>query len=161
MLKFISLTRKKRRGFIVLVLVFMGITARADDRTDVLAVLNKEEAGFNQFDPKMVANLFSADADWWNPFGVHLVGRSEIEKFLEKLFRRPGYRSGSNTSSIVFEIKFPAKDIAVTHGYEESAGQVDDDTGKKMAPRKSHYLDVLAKRDGQWLIVSEMIMDEK
>lgn len=142
-------------------LVGIGYSVRADDKTEVLTVLNKEELGYSSYDAKMVANLFSADADWWNPFGVHLVGRSEIERFLMKLFAKSGYRSGANTSNIVFEVRLLEKDIAVAHGYEESAGQIDDDTGKKMAPRKSHYLEVLARRDGQWLIVSEMIMDEK
>jgi uncharacterized protein (TIGR02246 family) len=135
--------------------------ARADTKADVLAVMNKEEDGFNSYDAKMIANLFSTDADWWNPFGVHLAGRAEIESFLTKLFNRPGYRLGKNTSQIVYELKNLSDNVAVVHGYEESAGQVDDNTGKKMDPRKSHYLDVLVKREGKWLIVSEMIMDEK
>jgi uncharacterized protein (TIGR02246 family) len=135
--------------------------ARADTKADVLAVMNKEEDGFNSYDAKMIASLFSTDADWWNPFGVHLAGRAEIESFMTRLFSRPGYRSGKNTSQIVFEVRIATDNVAVVHGYEESAGQVDDDTGKKMDPRKSHYLDVLVKREGGWLIVSEMIMDEK
>ncbi len=160
-LNFVSSTPRLGRAFFIFMLVGIGYSVRADDKTEVLTVLNKEELGYSSYDAKMVANLFSADADWWNPFGVHLVGRSEIERFLMKLFAKSGYRSGANTSNIVFEVRLLEKDIAVAHGYEESAGQIDDDTGKKMAPRKSHYLEVLARRDGQWLIVSEMIMDEK
>jgi len=147
-----------------LVLAVFAVAAspvRADAKADVLTVLNREEGGYDSSDAKTVAAQFSGDADWWNPFGVHLVGRSEIERFLTKLFTRPGYRSAKNSSKIVFEVRFLREDVAVAHGYEESAGQVDDDSGKRMAPRKSHYLEVLAKREGQWSIVSEMIMDEK
>jgi uncharacterized protein (TIGR02246 family) len=141
--------------------ILVTSSARADTKADVLAVMNGEEDGFNSYDANRIASLFSTDADWWNPFGVHLSGRAEIESFLTRLFNRPGYRSGKNTSQIVFQVKILNENAAVVHGYEESAGQVDDDTGKRMEPRKSHYLDVLVKRDGRWLIVSEMIMDEK
>jgi hypothetical protein len=43
---------------------------------------------------------------------------------------------------------------------DTSEGQIDDSTGKSIGVRKSHVLYVLKKRDGAWLIVDEMIMDE-
>jgi uncharacterized protein (TIGR02246 family) len=141
--------------------VLSGPRARADDRSDILAVLGRVEDGFSTYDAPKVASAYAADADWLNPFGVHLVGREQIQKFLIRLFAKAGYRSGKNTSQIVTEVQFVTPDVAIGHGFEQSAGQVDDETGRKMDPRKSHYLDVLAKRDGHWVIVSEMIMDEK
>jgi len=157
----ISPSRRGWPGVVFLaMLILTASVVRADAKADVLAVLNREEDGYNSYDAKGVAGLFATDADWWNPFGVHLAGRSEIEAFLTRLFARPAYRSAKNTSQIVFEIKFLNADVAVAHGYEESAGQIDE-AGKKMAARKSHYLEVLARTDGRWLIASEMIMDEK
>jgi uncharacterized protein (TIGR02246 family) len=135
--------------------------ARADDTADILTVLNTEQKGYEVFDPKMASGMFSDDAVWINPFGVHLVGRQKLEHFLTGLFDRPGYRSGKDTSKITFDVKFLVPDVAVSYGYLESKDQVDDDSGKKMAPRKSHYIEILKKQDGKWLIVSEMIMDEK
>ena len=43
---------------------------------------------------------------------------------------------------------------------EKSEGQIDDDTGKAMKPRYSHYLEVFTKKDGKWLVSDMMIMDE-
>jgi uncharacterized protein (TIGR02246 family) len=135
--------------------------ARADDKADILAVLNTEAKGYEVYDAKMASGMFTEDAVWINPFGVQLVGRKKLEHFLTKLFNLPGFRAGKDTSKVSFDVQLIDPNVAVSYGYLESDDQIDDTTGKKIGPRRSHYLNVLKRQDGKWMIVSEMIMDEK
>jgi uncharacterized protein (TIGR02246 family) len=135
--------------------------ALADDSADVRAVMNRVADGYDKYDAKEIAGIYTADAIWQNPFGVRLRGRDQIEKFLTKLFQRPGYRSGKNTDKLTLEIHFVALDVAVAWSEENSVGQIDDSTGKPIGPRKSHYMEVLVRKPGGWFITDDMIMDEK
>ncbi|HXL98846.1 MAG TPA: SgcJ/EcaC family oxidoreductase [Rhizomicrobium sp.] len=139
----------------------LPLPAFANAADDVRAVVNRVEDGYDKYDAKQVASVYTADAIWQNPFGVRLQGRDQIEKFLTKLFQRPGYRSGKSTSKLTMEIHFVTPDVAVAWSEEASAGQIDDSTGKPIGQRKSHYMEVLVRKPGGWFITDDMIMDEK
>ena len=145
----------------ILAICFPAVPALADDQADIRAIVNRIEDGFDKYDAKEIAGAYTADAIWQNPFGVRLRGRDQIEKFLTKLFQRPGYRSGKNTSKLTMEIHFVAPDVAVAWSEEASAGEIDDSTGKPIGPRKSHYMEVFVRKPGGWFITDDMIMDEK
>jgi len=138
-----------------------AVPAHADGQAEIRAVMNRVEDGYDKYDAKQVASAYTADAIWQNPFGVRLHGRDQIEKFLTRLFQRPGYRSGKNTDKLTMEIRFATPDVAVAWSEESSAGQIDDSTGKPIGPRKSHYMEVLVRKPGGWFITDDMIMDEK
>jgi uncharacterized protein (TIGR02246 family) len=144
-----------------LLLAALPLPALADAVADVHAVVDRVEAGYDKYDARQIASVYTADAIWQNPFGVRLHGRGEIEAFLTKLFQRPGYRSGKNTSKLTLEIHFASPGVAVAWSEESSAGQIDDTTGKPIGPRKSHYLEVLVHKSTGWFITDDMIMDEK
>ena len=60
----------------------------------------------------------------------------------------------------ITDIHFPSPTVAVVWSEEKSEGQIDDETGKPMLPRHSHYLEVLEKTDNGWKITECIIMDE-
>jgi uncharacterized protein (TIGR02246 family) len=135
--------------------------AQGGDEAAVRAVAAHETAAWGRFDPKEIASLYTSDAIWQNPFGVRLHGSAELEKFLTRLFTRPGYRAGKDTEAAkITDVRFPSPTVAVVWSEESSQGQIDDDTGKPMLPRHSHYLEVMVKKDGVWKISECMIMDE-
>lgn len=141
--------------FAVFFCLLLPSSARAKGDDDaVRAVVAQETAGWLKYAPKAVASLYTTDAIWQNPFGVRLHGSAELEKFLGRLFDRPGYRSGKDTSEAkILDLRFPAPTVAVVWSEESSAGQIDDASGKPMLPRHSYYLEVLVKRDGGWKII--------
>ncbi len=127
----------------------------------VRAVVLKELDGWAKFDPAKVASCYSVDTTWQNPFGVRIHDRATLEKFLTNLFQRPGYRSAKDTSAPrITDIHILSPTSAAVWSEEKSAGQIEDSTGKPMAPRYSHYLEVLVKSEGAWLISDSIIMDE-
>jgi len=46
----------------------------------IRSVLARETEGWDKFDAKEVASVFTEDAIWQNPFGVRLHGRSERDQ---------------------------------------------------------------------------------
>ena len=136
--------------------------ARADDAADVRASLDALIGSWAAFDSAGVASHYMDDAIWQNPFGVRLRGPRQLKAFLDNLFARPGYRSAKDVAPAkVADIRMLGPYTATAWTLEVSRGQIDDATGKPMAERRSHYLEVLVKRGGRWMIVDDMIMDEK
>jgi uncharacterized protein (TIGR02246 family) len=132
------------------------------DEEAVRGVMVQEIAAWARYDAKGVASLYTGDAIWQNPFGVRLRGGPELEKFLNRLFQRPGYRAAKETSEPkITDLRIPAPGVAVVWSEESSEGQIDDASGKPMLPRHSYYLEVLVKKEGAWKITDCIIMDEK
>jgi uncharacterized protein (TIGR02246 family) len=138
-----------------------AVRAQSSDETAVRAVAARETAAWLKYDPKEIASLYTADAIWQNPFGVRLQGSAELEKFLTRLFARPGYRAAKDTEEAkILDVRFPSPTVAVVWSDESSQGQVDDSTGKPMLPRHSYYLEVMVKKDGVWKVSECLIADE-
>ena len=135
----------------------------AQQPTDVAAiraVLARETEGWDKFDAKEVVSAYTDDAIWQNPFGVRLHGRAELEKFLNDLFARPGYRAGKSTSPTkILDLRLNSPTTAAVWSDERIEGLVNDFSGKPMDPRHSYYLKVLVKKDGEWRISDMLIMD--
>jgi uncharacterized protein (TIGR02246 family) len=152
---------------VVLAAVSMNFAASAQsasaagDEADVRAVVLHEIEGWTKFDPAQVASCYTVDTTWQNPFGVRIHSRADLEKFLIVLFQRPGYRSAKDTTAPhITDIHILSPTSAAVWSEEKGEGQIDDATGKPMKPRYSHYLEVLTKKNGAWLISDSMIMDE-
>jgi uncharacterized protein (TIGR02246 family) len=134
---------------------------KASDEAAVRAVIGRETEGWAKFDAKEVASTYTEDAIWQNPFGVRLHGSAQLEKFLNNLFARPGYRAAKDTAPAkILDVRITSPTSATVWSDESSQGQIDDASGKPMQPRHSFYLEVLVKRNGQWKICDSIIMDE-
>jgi uncharacterized protein (TIGR02246 family) len=130
------------------------------DDAAIRAVLARETEGWDRFDAKEVASVFTIDAVWQNPFGVRLHGKAEIESFLTDLLARPGYRAGkSTTPTTILELRMTSPTTAAVWSDEKIEGLVNDISGHPMQPRHSYYLKVLVKQGGEWKISDVLIMD--
>jgi uncharacterized protein (TIGR02246 family) len=135
--------------------------APLSDEAAVRALITHELEGWDKHDAKQVASCHTENVTWQNPFGVRIHSRAMLEKFLTNLFQRPGYLSAKDTSAPkITDVHILSPNTAVVWSEEKSEGQIDDATKKPMAPRYSHYLEVLVKQNGAWLISDSMIMDE-
>jgi len=154
---------RMRMTLALALLGFLASVARAQQSTDeaaVRAVIARETEGWDKFDSKEVASVFTEEAVWQNPFGVRLHGRAEIEKFLTNLMARPGYRAGKDTSPTkILDLRMTSPTTAAVWSDESSEGQTNDISGNPMQPRHSYYLEVLVKKDGSWKISDALIMD--
>jgi uncharacterized protein (TIGR02246 family) len=153
-----------KRFLILLGLLCASVSAQpfvSQDEQAVRSVVERELEGWVKFDAKQIASTYSDDAIWQNPFGVRLHGSAQLEKFLNKLFARPGYRSAKDTvPAKILDVRMTSPTSAAVWSDESSQGQIDDATGKPMQPRHSYYLEVLVKRNGVWKITDSIIMDE-
>jgi len=129
---------------------------------EVRAVVDRETDGWAKFDAKKVAGCYTDDAIWQNPFAVRLHGSAEIEKFLVRLFARPGYRAAKDTAPAkIVDIRLESATVATVWSDETSVGQISDETGKPMGPRHSYYISVLVRTGAGWKIRESLISDEK
>jgi nuclear transport factor 2 (NTF2) superfamily protein len=62
----------------------------AADEDAVRAVALQETDGWSKFDPGQIAGCYTVGTTWQNPFGVRIHSRADLQKFLAKLFQRPG-----------------------------------------------------------------------
>jgi uncharacterized protein (TIGR02246 family) len=136
--------------------------AQQTPEQQVRAVIQQEINAWAKYDAKAVASVYTEDAIWQNPFGVRLHGSAQLERFLTNLFSSPAYRSATDTSDPkIIDVRFPSQDVAVVWSDESSKGQIDDQTGKAMAPRHSFYMEVLVRKAGVWKVSDSIIMDQK
>jgi ketosteroid isomerase-like protein len=139
----------------------LAMAAHADDLGDIRATLAMEGALFDNHDVALAPRVYAPDVIWQNPFGVRFHSEAALARFLTGLFQRPGYLAGKTTSPAVFtDVTLLTPTTATACEEDASQGQIDDATGKPVGVRRSHVLYVLQKRNGAWLIVDEMIMDE-
>jgi uncharacterized protein (TIGR02246 family) len=151
----------KAVSVVVTLSICLSLKAQTSDEAAVRAVAEAESAAWAKFDARAVASLYASDATWQNPFGVRLHTSADLEKFLTRLFQRPGYRSQKEVElPKITDIHFPSPTVAVVWAEEKSEGQINDASGKPMLPRHSHYLEVLAKTNAGWKITECIIMDE-
>ncbi len=134
--------------------------AESADEAAVRTAVMYELDGWAKFDAKQIAACHTETVTWQNPFGVRIRSRARLEAFLTNLFNRPGYRAAVSSGPKITDIHVLSPMTAVVWSEEKSEGQIDDTTHKPMAPRYSHYMEVLVKQDGKWLISDSMIMDQ-
>jgi uncharacterized protein (TIGR02246 family) len=152
---------------LVAICLFGGTAASAQqgsegDEALVRALINREIDGWAKFDAKQVASCYTADTVWQNPFGVRIHGNAQLEKFLTNLFQRPGYRSAEDTTAAkILDVRREGSDVWTVWTDESSKGQIDDATGKPMAPRHSFYMEVVVRTPQGYRIADSMIMDIK
>jgi uncharacterized protein (TIGR02246 family) len=134
-----------------------------DRRADEAAIgelLMKLAKGFRDLDVRPLEDIYVEDADWTNAFGRTCHGREEILAYLRRLFAEPRFAAGEVVGEPQASIRFlDDGDVAVVKTYVERRGQ--ETVEGKVLNRRNHSLKVLQKRDGRWLIVSEMYMDAR
>jgi uncharacterized protein (TIGR02246 family) len=128
------------------------------DAAAIRAIVDHWRQTWDTFDASSLSNDYADDADWLNAFGNRLKGRADILAFMQTVVKRPNVK-GRQTTWQEPKIRFIRPDVAVatrdytTVGHKTVAGQ-------EIPERHTHGLWVLAKQDGGWRIVSQMISDD-
>ena len=139
--------------------ICVPLGAAADDKDAVVSVVERNIAAFRDFDAGRASGTYADDADWTNAFGARRRGRADIREFLTNLFARPQFRARAQSGPSEMSVRFAGPDVAIVQTFAEIVGQ--RGPNEELPPRKLHRLMVLTKNDGEWLIVSELVMDER
>jgi uncharacterized protein (TIGR02246 family) len=138
--------------------ICVPLVAAADEKDAVTLVIERNIAAFREFDADRVSGTYADDADWTNAFRQR--GRAEIKEFLTNLFARLQFRARAQSGPSEISVRFARPDVAIVHTFAEIVGQRGPNN-EELPPRKLHRLLVLTKNAGEWLIVSELVMDER
>jgi uncharacterized protein (TIGR02246 family) len=135
-------------------------STRQADEAAIGELLMTLASGFRELDASRLENMYADDADWTNAFGTSRHGREAIIAYLKELFSDPRFRAGKLIGQPQVSMRFVGDDVAVVKTYIEREGQ-QKVGGGELPVRRNHSLKVLVKRDGRWLILSEMYMDAR
>lgn len=111
-------------------------------------------------DVNAMAAVYAPDAEWINAFGIQRRGREQIRAFVGRVLRSPQRDSVKPGVDSIISVRFPAPTVAIVHEYGEQDGQRFT-TGATVGVRRTHWLLVLQKIEGAWLVVSHLVMDER
>lgn len=128
------------------------------DSAAIMAALQNWERGWEIYDAELAARDYSHDADWTNAFGFRRIGRENVHSMLEEAFSIPAVTAGK-TEYEFHDLRFLSPEIALLRSQAIREGQLLADGTTE--PRRIAHLRVFAKQNGEWLIVSHLITDER
>jgi len=131
-----------------------------EDGEAIQSLLGQFSTAWSNSDAAAVAALYAPDAEWTNAFGDVVRGPADLERFLTQMFSQfetdVSEAEESNFQSV--SMRFMGDDAAISHGVTISRrGMEPGEPGE----RRVHVTFVLGKRDGDWKIVHQMIMDAR
>jgi len=136
----------------------------------VWKIMEKYDEGWRTGDTELAASCLAIDAEWTNAFGNTKRGREDIHKYFQWLFKK--FNLGKDAASTENErtddkeksrgedtisVRHLGDDVAVLHGI----GFTTMGNSPEQGIRKMHVTTVLARQNGKWEIVHQMIMDER
>jgi uncharacterized protein (TIGR02246 family) len=134
--------------------------AQTAELAQVKAAFQHYDDGWRTNDAQEILGVMAPDVDWTNDSGLRLVGKGQVEPFLERLFKQPNFLAGKPGPLIYNSVRLLSSDVAVVACSEDTFNQKIWNTGKTVPVLHSHELTVLQRRGGHWLIVSDLISDE-
>lgn len=155
---------KRTTSTTLLLLVLLGCAAGQTKGTDndtlgiALAIENWNK-GWQNKDPKLAAQDYSADADWTNAFGMTKKGRVEIEKFMTEVLALP-FVMAAQSKTTGQTVRFIRSDVALVRTTVERVGQTTP-SGESLGKRLTSHLRVFTKSGTGWQIVSHLISDAR
>ena len=161
-----------RRMLIVVsfVLIFTGTTlaqplaarskqaGSAEDEAAIQTIVNHWQQNWDKFDASVLEGDYAEDADWLNAFGVKYKGSANIIAFVATVVKRP-QNQGRHTTWSKPEIRFLRPDVAIAYRDYQTGGNKTPD-GKDAPERRTHSTWVMAKDEGRWRIISQVISDD-
>ncbi len=108
-------------------------------------------AAWNRHEPAQMASVWHDDGDLIDPWGRIAKGRQQVQA----LFRdeQAGPMKTSTHQIAISSVRLVSSDLALVDG-EGTVTGVRDSSGKELPPFKPHVFMVVAKRDGEWKILS-------
>ncbi len=137
-----------------------GEAASPEDAQALTEVLMQFGEAWGSSDAEAVAAVFTDDAEWTNSFGTTLRGADELATFLGRMFSEfsDTTSAGEEMSYRPVSMRYVGDDAAIVHGMTRSTrGEARSGEDE----RRVRTTTVLAKANGEWRIVHQMIMDER
>jgi uncharacterized protein (TIGR02246 family) len=136
-----------------------GEPASPQDAEAIGMLMRRFSEAWGAGDASATASLYAEDAEWTNAFGDVVRGPDNLRAFLGWVFSRDEEASeGESMRSRPLSLRYLGDDVAVVHGLTMSTrGAARSGAG----PRRVHVTFILAKQNGEWRIVQQMIMDAR
>lgn len=133
----------------------------APDWAALLRTLRDLFNGFQRRDADLLADVYTADADWVNAFGSVKTGAAQILDYLRGLFADANFNDGELVAPPRSTLRRLGETVAVASTHLRIAGE-GLVGGGVIALRDNHSLHILQKQpDARWQVVSEMYMDAR
>lgn len=130
----------------------------AEDESAIRAIVDHWKENWEKFDATVLQGDYAEDADWLNAFGVRQKGSANILAFVAVVVKRP-QNQGRHTVWAPAQIRFVRPDVAIAYRDYQTGGNKARD-GRELPERHTHSTWILAKDDGKWHIISQVISDD-
>lgn len=137
-----------RYGVLSVILLGISLMAGEPDEPDVRKVVADFTDTWDRHDAKAMAALHTEDVNFINIFGEWWKTRSEVERNLTRIHSEGGGMAHSTMKIRIEQVQFPAKNVAIVHGVVELFNAPPPTLGE------NHFIRVIVKQHGKWLISS-------
>ena len=137
-----------------------GAVASPEDAQAIATLMRQFSAARQAGNAEATAAFYAEDAEWTNAFGDVVRGSDNLQTYLGWLFSldEAGTREGESMEYRPLSLRYLGDDVAVLHGMTLSTrGEARGGEGARLV----HLTFVLAKQDGAWKIVYQLIMDAR
>ena len=122
--------------------------ANQSDEAQVRKVIADFGDAWDRHDAKAMAALHAEDVNFINIFGEWWKTRSQVETNLARIHCGGGGMAQTTMKMRIEQVKFPAANVAVVHGIVELFNAPPPTLGE------NHFIRVMVKQHGRWLISS-------
>lgn len=136
-----------------------GQATQQADEAAIRVIVGHWQQTWDNFNASFLDGDYAEDADWMNAFGAKEKGATKILLYMAEAVKRPSL-AGRHTVWDEPQVRFVRPDVAIVHRDYQTVGQKTLD-GREMPQRDTHSTWVLSKENGKWLIVSQVISDDK
>jgi uncharacterized protein (TIGR02246 family) len=137
-----------RQGIAFCLFLSIPLVAGPHDETDVRKVVADFADAWDHHDAKAMAALHTEDVNFINIFGEWWKTRSEVERNLTRIHSEGGGMAHSTMKIRIEQVTFPATNVAIVHGIVELFNAPPPTLGE------NHFIRVIVKQHGKWLISS-------
>lgn len=150
---------------IFILLIFLGVfnvmnsqTISENDRLEIEQKIEDWNYAWKLKDASLAAKWYTNDADFTNAFGFSMIGKREIELYLERVFKMKFVMAGNSDQTSV-KLKYISKNTILAISTIERKGQKLSD-GEELGLRSTTHHRLFYKEDN-WKIVAHLISDAR
>jgi len=138
-----------------------GKPATPEDGEAMMSLLRRFGQAWGSGDVEATIATYADDVEWTNAFGVIVKGSDNLKNFFTWLFSRDTTTAGGSSetsNSKLISLRYMGDDVAIYHSMTLSS-RGESRSGEGM--RRNHVTIILEKKDDEWKIAYQMIMDER
>lgn len=130
------------------------------DSVEIVNKINDWNQGWKLKDYKLATKWYSDQAEFTNAFGHNMIGQSNIENFMNRVFKLPFVMAGD--SKVTGQKLIPLSDVIVlvVTSIERTGQQTSEE--KDLGIRKTTHHRIFKKeKEKEWLIIAHLISDAR